>query len=156
MKINDVPANMDDMTKGKNGVLEVKTQLDCNPNVKRLLQALFTLVVKCQGCAKCCNGSFFKDVPLLDDDVKAIMNKTGWSISKLKNICQCTESKGDLILHIIQPCPFLVSGRCSIYDARPTICRLFPVIIHDNLLKINISCPAGRDVYEKLMSLERD
>lgn len=155
MKNRKVAANIDDMAKGKDGVLEVKTRLECNPNVKRLLQALFTLTVKCQGCAKCCNGSFFKDVPLLGDDAKAIMDKTGWSLSRLKSVCRCTEYKGEPVLNIVHPCPFLVSGRCSIYDARPTICRLFPVIIQDNLLRINISCPAGRDVYEKLMSLER-
>jgi Fe-S-cluster containining protein len=136
----------------KDSVLEVKTRLECDQSVILLLKALFSLSIKCQTCAKCCDGSFFKDVPLLGDDIKAIAEKTGWSLSQIKKVCHCNKNGDKLFLSIAQPCPFLVSGRCSIYDVRPTICRLFPVIIHDNILKINISCPAGENIFEKLMS----
>ena len=68
-------------------VLEVQTRLECSQSVILLLKALFSLSIKCQRCTKCCDGSFFKDVPLLGDDINAIVNKTGWSLSKIKKLC---------------------------------------------------------------------
>jgi Fe-S-cluster containining protein len=120
---------------GQNKVFEIQTQLDCNQSIKRLLQALFSLAIKCRRCAKCCDGSYFKNFLVLDEDTEAIIKKTGWELPRFKRICKYAEYKGKSKPYIKQPCPFLVSGNCSIYDVRPTACRMFPVALMTVFLK---------------------
>lgn len=58
------------------------------------------------------------------------------------------------------PCPFFIrednKGSCGIYDARPLVCKVFPLGFRDNpsFLEIGIQviCPGGRITAYKILS----
>ena len=72
------------------------------------------------GCGDCCGI-----VPATEKEYQAVM--------------QLAESRG--ITPLLQgiTCPFFQDGRCAVYEARPTICRLFGHIP-------SMPCPRGRNV----------
>jgi len=56
--------------------------------------------------------------------------------------------------HMIMPCPFYKNG-CSIYDARPITCRIFPLFQYpDGRLAVSLECQAGIDMHN-LLSMEK-
>jgi len=83
--------------------------------------------IKCKvGCAKCCKDGDFPTSELeyvnlmdyyrlLSDDLKNIIKKNIQSLLKLNN------EKNYV-------CPFLIKDLCSVYPARPIICRTFGLI----------------------------
>jgi Fe-S-cluster containining protein len=94
--------------------------------------------VECEKCTKCCNGFWFDLVPLLQDDPLTVLDKTSTALWEGRNV-QC----------IKQPCPYLKDNKCSIYEDRPKVCRMFPVMVEKDV-KINVCCPAGLALYLKL------
>ena len=55
--------------------------------------------------------------------------------------------------HMITPCPFHKNG-CSIYEARPITCRIFPMFQYEGRLAVSLECQAGIDMHN-LLSMEK-
>jgi Fe-S-cluster containining protein len=96
---------------------------------------------RCAKCAKCCRGAFGDNtVTVFPGEIRAIMSATGlewldvvvpeedgdedeygnrqafeWALRK--------KPDGD--------CIFLEDGRCTVYEARPFICRTYPFYLED-------------------------
>lgn len=88
----------------------------------------------CLGCSDCCSG--MGDSVILDPmDIWRMYRRTGMDLAELveKKYVELGITDGMILPHIgmsdeKETCRFLDGdGRCSIHDARPGICRLFPL-----------------------------
>lgn len=68
----------------------------------------------CTACGMCCDGTMFQVVKMQPGDCAADLARLGMRI----------RSKGGEF-HMEQPCAALKELRCTIYESRPTRCRLF-------------------------------
>ncbi|WP_461783553.1 YkgJ family cysteine cluster protein [Prosthecobacter sp.] len=68
----------------------------------------------CTACGMCCDGTMFQIVKLQPGDSAAELGRLGLKI----------RSRGGAF-HMEQPCAALKELRCTVYDKRPTRCRLF-------------------------------
>lgn len=68
----------------------------------------------CTACGMCCDGTMFQIVRMQPGDKPAELGRLGMRI----------RSQGGEF-HMEQPCAALVELRCTLYDHRPTRCRLF-------------------------------
>ncbi len=68
----------------------------------------------CAACGLCCNGVLFHTVRLQPSDAPRDLAALGLKLKR--------KTRQQLIL---QPCPALRDGQCSIYAQRPERCRLF-------------------------------
>ena len=112
--------------------------------------------LNCRKCGKCCNGFWFNVTQLSLEDYNNIL-RAGVSEDEFDQI---TELIGGITAGLLQPCHFFKDNKCTIYKLRPTGCHWFPVIVA-NGLSINVSCPAGLDLYldlvkEKNLELDSD
>lgn len=130
------------------GVVWVTAPLKSTPEAYETIRSLFTMLLNCQQCGKCCNGTWFTIIPLHLEDYQKILEVLG-SDEKLKEITKLAPHDGGQVVCMKEPCPFLVDKKCSIYDKRPLTCRYFPIQVTD-VIKINVSCPAGLELYIKL------
>ena len=111
--------------------------------------------IDCLQCANCCkNYSPRFKTP----DIKRISKVLGLRESEFIEKYLLVDEEGDFIVNT-KPCPFLGADNfCSIYEDRPSDCRLFPytdedVIIKrkDLTLKNSTFCPITYYVLEKLI-----
>lgn len=86
-------------------------------------------IVPCKrGCSACCHIK----VEMCQDEAEIIGEHLQKKPKKLlKNVRMTPESA---LGRPDTPCPFLKNHECSIYDARPVVCRNFVVMDIDNLL----------------------
>ncbi len=99
---------------------------------------------ECKRCGKCCREM---PVHLNDDDIERLLRIDGESLFDKMN-----EDEVDNYLRT--PCPYLRDDVCTIYENRPTSCRIFPFVVirpEPTLLL----CPLGREIYEELKKLTR-
>ena len=68
----------------------------------------------CQACGMCCDGTMFQIVRMQPGDVPAELGRLG-----LKMRCR----DGEFFME--QPCSALRERCCTVYEKRPTRCRLF-------------------------------
>ncbi|MGV3658618.1 MAG: YkgJ family cysteine cluster protein [Prosthecobacter sp.] len=68
----------------------------------------------CTACGMCCDGTMFQIVRMQPGDSPAELVRLGMKVRSLN---------GEF--HMEQPCAALVELRCTIYDRRPSRCRLF-------------------------------
>ena len=92
----------------------------------------------CTCCGKCCTRTFNGHVFLLDHDVGRIRSLDPAAMEPAPDPEFCDQngtfyvsgyalrSQGDLP----GSCWFLENGRCSIYEQRPSICRIYPSMLH--------------------------
>ena len=72
---------------------------------------------KCQeNCARCCKYSI---IPLTEDEIKSIETHTG--LDK-----EVFSTNSNLMRFVDGKCYFLKDDKCTIYKARPNICKQFP------------------------------
>lgn len=84
--------------------------------------------VDCNSCPeKCCKYAGWK-VFFLSEEVRNLKDLYGQEAVDKLEIYQARSGQGD-IYAVTLPCPFFdeVSGHCGVYEARPLICRLFPM-----------------------------
>jgi Fe-S-cluster containining protein len=112
------------------------------------VKILMDSLINCQYCGKCCNGEWFKIVPLFLSDYRKILNQVE-NVFKYEEISQLVEFNGQQVTCLTEPCHFLKDGKCSIYEYRPITCKKFPILV-DEKIKINVNCPAGMEIYLKL------
>lgn len=82
----------------------------------------------CSICGLCCK---IMDVPLIDTDIKTLINKLG--IEKKRFLQGYTQKNlKNPISKIImkQPCKFLENNTCKIYKDRPATCKNYPVYLY--------------------------
>src|SRR5688572_15683473 len=68
----------------------------------------------CTSCGLCCNGVLFGDVRLASSDPVERLVRLGVQLGRTKGNFQ-----------LKQPCPALCATGCTIYQERPSPCRLF-------------------------------
>jgi len=91
---------------------------------------------RCELCARCCTKEFNDHVFLLDADLELIrqMDPDAVTPAPAPEFC---DLKGNFYVSgyalRTKPdgsCFFLENKRCKIYDNRPTICRIYPYMLH--------------------------
>ncbi|MEM2907171.1 MAG: YkgJ family cysteine cluster protein [Candidatus Odinarchaeota archaeon] len=92
----------------------------------------------CQKCGKCCGAEVivsYADVYRLmeDEKIRETMLKEHQPRHAKGNIVYSTNSL--MGLKEKYPCCFLKDSKCSIYELRPQICRIFPFIILPEAVK---------------------
>lgn len=86
----------------------------------------------CIGCGLCCDGTLHHQVEIAPDDEPAVI-AAGLSIR---------EADGKSVFR--QPCPKFCGGVCSIYAARPGVCRSYTCKLLDDVNQERISIVAAR------------
>lgn len=88
---------------------------------------------ECAGCSSCCHD-MGSSIVLDPYDVYRLTRASGWSFEQMLEYCLELNVVDGVILPNLKmneegnQCTFLnEEGRCSIHDARPGICRLFPL-----------------------------
>lgn len=91
---------------------------------------------RCELCARCCTKEFNDHVFLLDADLAVIRQMDPDSIIPAPYYEFC-DQKGRFYVSgyalKTKPdgsCIFLENKRCKIYDSRPSICRVYPYMLH--------------------------
>ncbi len=92
----------------------------------------------CDRCAKCCTRAFNGHVFLLDRDVDAIRKTDPSSLEPAPDPEFCDQNgmfyvSGYALRAKDDPegsCWFLAGNLCRIYDRRPSICRVYPYMLH--------------------------
>ena len=104
------------------------------------LQKMFShqaTFIKCKiGCSKCCeNGNY----PMSELEYANLLDYYNLLSGKLKNVIDeniknlLETNKGENYV-----CPFLIKGICSVYTARPLICRTFGLLSYNKEKEKNI------------------
>ncbi|WP_094228711.1 YkgJ family cysteine cluster protein [Methanolobus psychrotolerans] len=92
--------------------------------------------------AICCK---IADINLDENDMQILRQASKYKADKIKS---CNEY-GELHYKMYPPCPFLEFDKCSVYEWRPTMCRMFPFNIcnmPDALLLF--PCDMGVSIFE--------
>ncbi len=69
--------------------------------------------------ALCCK---IADINLDENDLDLLMQAPNYKA----DVIESCDEEGEYPYKIQPPCPFLESDMCSVYEWRPTICRMFP------------------------------
>lgn len=105
------------LTKAKMPVLRKLNRL------YELMDELSAHVDRFTPCSKGCNHCCTYPVTVSEIEIQNIENSTGVK----RNAIIVKQERGKLT-----PCPFLKNGACSIYDARPFVCRMHVTITETN------------------------
>jgi uncharacterized protein len=109
--------------------------------VKQFPDSEFVGIIKdlgfrCELCARCCTKEFNDHVFLLDEDLAVIKQINPDSITPAPYYEFC-DQKGRFYVSgyalKTKPdgsCVFLENKRCKIYNKRPSICRVYPYMLH--------------------------
>lgn len=112
-----------------------------------------TAAIDCTACAKCCRALViapdYKDVSRLAAHVALTTQDFRKKYMRL-------DAEGDVVMRQ-RPCPFLKSNMCSVYEARPNLCRTYPYLdqpdfvgtINRVLRNVHV-CPIVYNTYERL------
>jgi uncharacterized protein len=91
---------------------------------------------RCELCARCCTKEFNDHVFLLDADLAVIRQINPDSVTPAPYYEFC-DQKGRFYVSgyalktkLDGSCFFLENKRCKIYDSRPSICRVYPYMLH--------------------------
>ncbi|MBN2109724.1 MAG: YkgJ family cysteine cluster protein [Methanosarcinaceae archaeon] len=91
---------------------------------------------QCDLCARCCTRDFNDHVFLLEKDTEGIQQIDPKTIEPAPYYELC-DQKGNFYVsgYALKTkddgsCVFLKDRRCTIYDRRPSICRLYPYMLH--------------------------
>jgi hypothetical protein len=87
----------------------------------------------CVGCGFCCNGVLHDQVDVEADD-EATVIAAGLTL---------VDDAGKRVFR--QPCPRFSCGTCSIYDARPGVCRAYRCKLLKNVDDRHLSIETARD-----------
>jgi uncharacterized protein len=106
--------------------------------LERLADKIKEIGFRCDGCAKCCTRAFNGHVFLLDRDV-AIVNEIDPGALEPAPHPEFCDQNG--IFYVsgyalrakddrAGSCYFLENGRCTVYEQRFSICRIYPFMLH--------------------------
>lgn len=111
-------------------------ELESYPD-EQYLEIVRDVGFECDLCGKCCTSEFNDHVFLLDEDAQRIIEKIGREFicpAPYYDFCDnlgrfyvmgyaLRTSSGD-------GCIFYTNGRCSHYDMRPLVCKIYPYMLH--------------------------
>ena len=98
----------------------------------------------CDRCCKCCREM---PIHLNDADLERIYPLDGAAVFD-----KMDENEVDNYLKT--PCPYLDGDSCTIYDARPTSCRMFPFVVIRPVPTLQL-CPMGKRIFDSFKALAR-
>lgn len=98
----------------------------------------------CDRCCKCCREM---PIHLNDADLERIYPLDGAAVFD-----KMDENEVDNYLKT--PCPYLDGDACTIYDARPTSCRMFPFVVIRPVPTLQL-CPMGKRIFDSFKALAR-
>ena len=106
--------------------------------VERLAGILKDVGFRCDHCSRCCTRAFNGHVFLLDRDVEVARLIDPAAIEPAPDPEFCDQNgifyvSGYALREKCDPdgsCWFLEDGRCTIYDRRFSICRIYPFMLH--------------------------
>ena len=125
-------------------------------NVEKLLSKSY-----CRRCGKCClPNPLDPDHPgvmVYEKDLRLIAKHSSYSYKYLKKKAVLnTDPSLARCRHFPLPCMFYKKGECQIYDVRPFICRIYPLIESPRngelYIAINVRCDYGKDLYKFVVS----
>lgn len=127
-----------------------------SPSTVRRVQDM--LVCPPGECGGCCNT--YKMVPLWPYDIRRIIEQTKYSKKYLARITHTRENGTMFMNSHPDGCVFLKDNVCTIYEARPDACWLFPIGSRDSLvdgkagqqMTIRIRCPAALAIARELIT----
>jgi Fe-S-cluster containining protein len=105
---------------------------------------------KCHRCGECCKISVqveSSDIIRLADKLKM---KSEMFVAKYVWKDPLTN-----LNHLEDPCPFLKDKECTVYDARPDVCRVFPFKLHMPVLQDVEGCKLAKDIYNVANGIEQ-
>ena len=129
--------------------LDVILPLEKTPENVRILHSM--LNCKPGECGDCCR---YGETPIYQYDIFRITNNTKYTIDDLQKLIY-TRPDGSMFMGGDPPgsdCPFMRAQICTIYNARPDVCWLFPVMKGTyekggkHLIKYRIRCKPAIDV----------
>jgi len=92
---------------------------------------------ECDCCGKCCTSEFNDHVFLLDDDTERIIEHAGWEFLRPAPYFDLCDNLGRFYVmgYALKTkpngdCIFYTGGRCEHYEIRPSICKIFPYMLH--------------------------
>ncbi len=143
-----IPYRISALTEEKNALFEYP--------VHHLTEVIREVGFRCTCCAKCCTRAFNGHVFLLDQEVKRVRAIYPDAIEPAPDPEFCDQNGifyvSGYALKVQDDangsCWFLKNGRCSIYDHRFFICRIYPYMLHrepDNEGKIDWRQISGLD-----------
>lgn len=128
--------------------------MEHNPENVRVLSEM----LDCHGgdCGECCRYGI---TPIYPIDIKRILDSGKKTLDELQN-CIYTRKDGSTYMRgepVGADCPLMKDNVCTIYEARPNACWLFPVqmggVIVNNVKQISyrIKCKSSVDVIRKII-----
>lgn len=106
---------------------------------------------KCDRCGECCKIP----IQVFSKDIIRLAEK----LSMKNEMFQAQYIWEDPLLNNIyflqDPCPFLTNKECSVYDARPDVCRIFPFAYDLPVLKGADRCNLAKDIYNVAHGIEQ-
>lgn len=108
---------------------------------------------KCYRCGSCCKGN----IQVFPHDINRLTKYLKMKIGafRLKYVIAAIDligMRGEYISRDNNLCPFFNDGRCSVYEARPDICRIYPFDLGPILHAID-KCHLAKDIYEWICSI---
>lgn len=120
---------------------------------------------KCRRCGKCCqpnkinpdNPGIFVD----EADLAAISKHTKHNLKSLRKVSKINANPKYTVgaRYLPQPCLFFNKSErgCKIYNYRPFVCGIFPVLYDSNDdFIIDLGCEYGKDIYRRLIKRRRE
>ncbi|MGA1848357.1 MAG: YkgJ family cysteine cluster protein [Thermoplasmatota archaeon] len=89
-------------------------------------------------CSQCCTN---REIILTHDDIHRLL-----TMGHYEQVFAKPSKWGHNLKEMIfvdGSCIFLQSGKCSVYNNRPTACRIFPMTLGKNGAEMDPSCPHG-------------
>lgn len=106
--------------------------------VEELVNIIMDVGFSCDMCAKCCTRVFNGHVLLLDDEAARIKDRYPAALEPVPFFDFCDQEgtfyvSGYTIRTVkdkVGSCWFLERGRCTVYEFRPRVCRIYPYMLH--------------------------
>ncbi|MFZ2071109.1 MAG: YkgJ family cysteine cluster protein [Halobacteriota archaeon] len=99
---------------------------------------------ECERCCKCCTEM---PIHLNDEDVERLASIDGDALFD-----KMDENEADNYLKT--PCPYLEGDTCTIYEHKPSACRMFPFVVLRPIPTLQL-CPMGKRIFDKVKYLTR-
>ncbi len=99
---------------------------------------------ECERCCLCCSEM---PIHLNDEDVERLYRLDGDALFDKMDA-------NEMDNFLKTPCPYLKGDICTIYEARPSACKMFPFVVIRPVPTLQL-CPMGKKIFEKFKELAR-
>lgn len=119
---------------------------------ERYLKAIETILpfFHCGKCGECCR---ICPISVTLKEVETISHILKMEPPKFINAF-CEVERG--MFRIKAPCPLLSENKCSIYEHRPKVCRLYPFNLNVMGIYVNKECSLGQEIVSYIESVEKE